>query len=66
MYKNNDSIIMERINNIAKKVYRGNKNALFMLVNDLEEFFEMNKTTDNAYMLTSDEFDKYINNIING
>ena len=66
MYKNNDSIIMERINNIAKKVYRGNKNALFMLVNDLEEFFEMNKTTDNACMMTSDEFDKYINNIING
>ena len=65
MDKNNDSIIMQRIDNIAKKVYRGNKNALFMLINDLEEFFEMNKKTVNAYMMTSDEFDKYINNIIN-
>ena len=61
---NDNNVVIERINNIAKKVYRNNKNAVFMLINDLEEFFEINKNTDNTNMMTSEEFEKYIKNIM--
>ena len=42
--KNEKNEVLRRFENIAKKVYRGNKNGIYMLINDLEEFFEMNKT----------------------
>ncbi len=57
---------MSRIENIAQRVYRDHKNALFMLVNDLEEFFEINNTGNDASRMTSDEFDTYIKNILEG
>jgi hypothetical protein len=34
METNNKSIAFERIENIARKVYRNHSNALYMLVND--------------------------------
>lgn len=55
--------IMERFENIAKKVYRNRPNALDMLINDLEDFFEMNAKDVNT--MTSDEFDRYIEGIYN-
>ena len=55
--------IMERVENIAKKVYRNRPNALDMLINDLEDFFEMNAKDVNT--MTSDEFDRYIEGIYN-
>lgn len=61
---NDNNVVIERINSIAKKVYRNNKDAVFMLINDLEEFFEINKNTDNTNMMTSEEFEKYIKNIM--
>lgn len=63
--KNENIAALHRFENIAKKVYRGNKNAIYMLINDLEEFFEINTQSSNADMMTSEEFDKYINNIMN-
>ncbi len=44
---NKEKNIMQRLEQIANKVYRNSKNALFMLVNDLEEVFEMNKNDIN-------------------
>ena len=61
-YSERDKAI-SRIENIAQRVYRDHKNALFMLVNDLEEFFEIN-TGNDASRMTSDEFDAYIKNIL--
>ena len=62
MQENNKTIAFERIENIARKVYRNHSNALYMLVNDLEEFFEIN--TNDTDKFTSDEFDKYIRDIL--
>ena len=42
--------IMERFEKIAKKVYRNKPNALDMLINDLEDFFEMNAKDVNTMM----------------
>jgi len=63
--KNENIAVFQRFENIAKKVYRGNKNAIYMLINDLEEFFEMNNQSSKADMMTSEEFDEYINRIMN-
>ncbi len=57
---------MSRIENIAQRVYRDHKNALFMLVNDLEEFFEINTAGNDVNRMTSEEFDAYIKNILEG
>ena len=54
---------MDRIERIAQKVYRGNKNAVYMLVNDLEEFFEINKPIDDIEKMTTEEFNQYVKNI---
>ena len=62
MDKFNKENAMKRIENIAQKVYRDHENALFMLVNDLEEFFEIN--TNDACKMTSDEFDQYLREIL--
>ena len=62
MTSNMKSVLINRIEKIANKVYRGNKNALYMLVNDLEEFFEMNGNSD-VDKMTTEEFDRYIKNI---
>ena len=62
--ENENIVALRRFENIAKKVYRGNKNAIYMLINDLEEFFEINNQSSNADMMTSEEFDKYINRIM--
>lgn len=64
--KNYDvSAIMSRIENMANKVYRGNKNAVYMLINDMEELFEMNGNSTDVERMTTEEFDKYIENIRN-
>ena len=64
--KNYDvSAIMSRIENMANKVYRGNKNSVFMLVNDLEELFEMNGNSNDVERMTTEDFDRYIENIRN-
>lgn len=55
-------VAYDRIENIARKVYRSHKDALYMLINDLEEFFEINSTDINK--LTSEEFNQYIENIM--
>lgn len=55
--------VVSRIEAIAKKVYRGNRNAVFMLINDLEEFFEINDYHNNPARMTSQEFDRYIDKI---
>lgn len=62
MTSNMKSLLINRIEKIGNKVYRGNKNALYMLVNDLEEFFEMNGNSD-VDKMTTEEFDRYIKNI---
>ena len=59
---NNESTAFERIKYIAEKVYRNHQNALYMLVNDLEEFFEINGSDVNK--MTSDEFDRYIKELM--
>ncbi|MBQ3124093.1 MAG: hypothetical protein IJC09_01560 [Clostridia bacterium] len=64
--KNYDkSAVMSRIENMANKVYRGNKNAVYMLINDLEELFEMNGNSNDVERMTTEEFDRYIENIRN-
>lgn len=64
--KNHDrTSVMNRIENMANKVYRGNKNAIYMLINDLEEFFEMNGNETNVDRMTTEEFNRYIENIKN-
>ena len=59
---NNESAAFERIKYIAEKVYRNHQNALYMLVNDLEEFFEINGSDVNK--MTSSEFDRYIKELM--
>lgn len=59
---NNESAAFERIKYIAEKVYRNHQNALYMLVNDLEEFFEINDNDVNK--MTSNEFDRYIKELM--
>lgn len=64
--KNYDvTTVMSRIENIANKVYRGNKNAVYMLINDMEELFEMNGNSTDVERMTTEEFDRYIENIRN-
>ncbi len=64
--KNYDkSAVMSRIENMANKVYRGNKNAVYMLINDLEELFEMNGNSNDVERMTTEDFDRYIENIRN-
>lgn len=64
--KNYDvTTVMSRIENMANKVYRGNKNAVYMLINDMEELFEMNSTENSVERMTTEEFDRYIENIRN-
>lgn len=63
MARLNDKTVISRIENMARKVYRGNENAVYMLINDLEEFFEMNDYDKNVERMTSEEFDKYIEQI---
>ncbi|MBQ7974747.1 MAG: hypothetical protein IJ300_03570 [Clostridia bacterium] len=55
--------VMKRFEKIAQKVYRNKPNAANMLINDLEDFFEMNAKDVNT--MTSDEFDRYIEGIYN-
>lgn len=55
--------MLSRIEAMAKKVYRGNANAVYMLINDLEDFFEMNDYDKNMDRMTSQEFDRYIEKI---
>ena len=43
--------VLSRIDRMAKKVYRGNKNAVYMFINDLEEFFEINDYNNNNRLL---------------
>ena len=43
--------ILSRIDRMAKRVYRGNKNAVYMFINDLEEFFEINDYNNNNRLL---------------
>lgn len=61
MQKFNQAVI-KRIEKIANKVYRNNEYGVYMLINDLEEFFEMNGN-DNVDRMTTDEFEQYINEI---
>ena len=64
--KNYDvTTVMSRIENMANKVYRGNKNAVYMLINDLEELFEMNVNSNDVERMTTEDFDRYIENIRN-
>ena len=60
-----ESAVMSRIENMANKVYRGNKNAVYMLINDMEELFEMNGNSNDVERMTTEEFDRYIENIKN-
>ena len=60
-----ESAVMSRIENMANKVYRGNKNAVYMLINDMEELFEMNGNSNDVERMTTEEFDRYIDNIRN-
>lgn len=60
-----ESAVMSRIENMANKVYRGNKNAVYMLINDMEELFEMNSAGNHVERMTTEEFDRYIENIRN-
>ncbi len=55
--------VVSRIEAMAKKVYRGNANAVLMLINDLEDFFEMNDYDKDMDRMTSQEFDRYIDKI---
>ena len=55
--------ILSRIDRMAKRVYRGNKNAVYMFFNDLEEFFEINDYNSSTSRMTSEEFDRYIEKI---
>ena len=55
--------VISRIDRMAKKVYRGNKNAVYMFINDLEEFFEINNYDNNSAQMTSEEFNRYIEKI---
>lgn len=55
--------VLSRIDRMAKKVYRGNRNAVYMFINDLEEFFEINDYNNSAARMTSGEFDRYIEKI---
>lgn len=55
--------VLSRIEAMAKKVYRGNANAVYMLINDLEDFFEMNDYDKDMDRMTSQEFDRYIDKI---
>ncbi len=52
------SDVLARFERIAQKVYRNMANASNMLINDLEDFFEMN--TKDIKSMTWDEFDRYI------
>ena len=56
----NRNIVMSRIENIANKVYRDSDNSVFMLINDLEEFFEIDTNNNAVEKMTTDEFDRYI------
>ena len=47
----------------GKKIYRGNRNAVYMFINDLEEFFEINDYNSSSAQMTSEEFDRYIEKI---
>lgn len=55
--------ILSRIDRMAKKIYRGNRNAVYMFINDLEEFFEINDYNSSSAQMTSEEFDRYIEKI---
>ena len=44
--------VLSRIDRMAKKVYRGNRNAVYMFINDLEEFFEINDYNNSAARMT--------------
>lgn len=61
-YFDKNAIVL-RIEAMAKKVYRGNRNAVYMLINDLEEFFEINDYHGSTTRMTSQEFDRYIERI---
>ena len=56
--------VLNRIEKIAQKVYRQHENAVYMLINDLEDFFEVNNETNDVNKMTSREFDMYIDNIL--
>lgn len=58
-----EKAVISRIDRMAKKVYRGNKNAVYMFINDLEEFFEINNYDNNSAQMTSEEFNRYIEKI---
>ena len=62
--KNND-VILNRLERIAHKVYRDHENSIYMLINDLEDFFEVNMDINDASKMTSEEFDNYIKKILN-
>lgn len=59
----NRNAVLSRIEAMAKKVYRRNPNAVCMLINDLEDFFEMNDYDKDMDRMTSQEFDSYIDKI---
>lgn len=60
MNNNNSRTVMSRIENIANKVYRDSDNSVFMLINDLEEFFEIDTNSNAVERMTTDEFEQYI------
>lgn len=63
MKKYSREMIFARFENIANTVYRGNQNSLCMLINDLEEFFEINNPQKSVDKMTTEEFDRYISKI---
>jgi hypothetical protein len=59
MQNYNINAVVDRIERMAAKVYRNNKNSVIMLINDLENFFEID-TSKNVDKMTTDEFASYI------
>jgi hypothetical protein len=59
MQNYNINAVVDRIERMAAKVYRNNKNSVIMLINDLENFFEID-TSKNVDKMITDEFASYI------
>lgn len=57
------SKLFNRFEKIANKVYHYHKNAIHMLINDLEDFFEI-ESNDSVANLTDEEFKNYISEIV--
>lgn len=54
--------LLNKFEKIANKVYCGHKNAIYMLINDLENFFEI-ESNDSVANLTDEQFKNYISEI---